>query len=195
MSIDSEKWTLPERYQLDSADKLKAAAQSQFELAKKVNSPLTTLLPVEAEFLRAQRTEAHIREIIDDTDPVTQLNLRRKLSDALAVQGRFGEAIEIEPGEAKKAEYQSYLDAGDKLCNCVNEGTWNNRPFRVTAHFVKREVFSQKSFIACSKCGALAQADIPPSIVKQRGLRRQTRDMAQKKDFKGLQRMTSDLLK
>lgn len=195
MNTDSEKWFLPRKFQLDSADKLKAAAQSQSELAKKVNSPFTTLSPVEAEFMRAQRIEAHITKIINDVDPVTQLTLRRKLADALATQGRFAMAIEVEPSASKRAEFQSYLDATDKLCNCVHGGTWKNRPFKTTAHYVKREIFGQKPFVACSKCGSLAQTDIPPSLIKQRGLRQQTRDLARKRDVEGLQGMTSELLR
>lgn len=190
-----ERWTLPPKHRLDSPAKLKAAAQSQSELAKKVNSPFTTLSPVENEFLRAQRIEQHIRGIIEAADPVDQLTLRRKLSDALATQGRFAEAIEIEPGQAKKAELRTYRDATDKLCNCVHEGSWKNRPFKTTAHYVKREIFGQKPFVACSKCGSLAQTDIPPSLVRQRGLRQQTRDLARKKDVKGLQGVTSELLR
>jgi len=191
----TEKWVLPERYQLNDPAKLKLAAQAQSELAKKANSPFTNLSPAEAEFVRAQRTENHIVKIINDVDPVTQLTLRRKLSDALAAQGRFAEAVEIEPSAAKQEELKAYRDAGSFLCSCVNEGTWKNKPFRVTAQFVKRQVWNQKPFIGCAKCGQIAQVDLPSELVKQRELRQQSRDMAVKKDVKGLQKYTAELLR
>lgn len=165
--MSEEKWQLPERFQLNSAERLEAATLAQKELAKRANSPFVNLSPQEAEYVRAKRIESEILKVINQVDSDAQLVLRGRLADALASQGRFSEAFEVEPNEQKKEEYKAYRDASEQGCKCINQGIWNGRPFRTTARYVVKRIWGQPDLIGCSRCGKFSRGPTPQEVAVQ----------------------------
>ena len=82
-----------------------------------------------------------------------------QLAEALAMQGRYGEAAEIHPNKMVRADYRRIIDAihldDDEKCNCPDTET---EDLTITPRFNERTVFSQRhgtavALITCVKCG------------------------------------------
>lgn len=165
---EKEKWTIPPKHRLDSADKLAASEKWQHELSKKANNPFVQLSPLEAERARAIRVEKEIRQALEITDdPQAVRALHFKLSEALAIQGRYNEALQYEVRPNYISEYQGLIEALNvkgKQCDCVHHQFQLNKdsPFygnkgtraHVTQQFVKQEIIIDGETVQIKKCNS-----------------------------------------
>lgn len=86
-----------------------------------------------------------------------------QLADALAMQGRYVEAAEIHPDEARTAYFEKTVRAlemdDEEKCNCPDDKTkMNGVDLSLTPRFEESKIFSPLhndvvSVIVCRKCG------------------------------------------
>ncbi len=154
--VEGEKWELPPRLRMDSAEKLAAADAAQRELARKVQSPFASVSPSERERERAARLVAEHKataELLGGYILVTQRRedlsggerrqlaaarealpvILTQLAEAYAATGRYDKAAEYEPDEGKRDEYLRIWEAVWK-----NDGEWCDCPPATSDHSQRR---------------------------------------------------------
>lgn len=120
---------------------------------------------------RAGHTRAHLTDaerlvsrgaLLEETargNLVAGMDASAQLAEALAMQGRYGEAAEIHPNKMVRADYRQIIDAiemdDEEKCNCPDTET---EELTITPRFNERTVFSQRhggavALVTCVKCG------------------------------------------
>lgn len=102
-----------------------------------------------------------------------------QLADALAMQGRYVEAAQIHPDEARTAEFERIAHAleidDEEKCNCPDDKTkMNGVDLSITPRFEERKIFSPihndvVSIITCRKCGHANARKAKSRLLPQQG--------------------------
>ena len=84
-----------------------------------------------------------------------------QLAEALAMQGRYGEAIEHHPNKTMRARYREIVDAiqmdDEEKCDCPDTET---EELTITPRYSERAIYSSRhkgavALVRCVKCGHL----------------------------------------
>lgn len=110
---------------------------------------------------------------------------RRKLAEALAMQGRYNEAVEVSPDDDTTAHYQEIATAivlpDDARCECPDvEGTQDGVELSITPRFVSQRIFSTQhnsvvDLVKCSTCGHSNARPLTGRLLQSQGAQAQNR--------------------
>ncbi|HZG53834.1 MAG TPA: hypothetical protein VEZ40_17150 [Pyrinomonadaceae bacterium] len=202
-----EKWFLPPKHRLDSAEKLAAADLEQIELSRRTQSPFAQLSAEERERAAAVRLVAEHKATVEllrgmikahEARPGDEPKLLRhrrelkaarealplvlsQLAEAYATTGYFETAAHYEPDRAKKAFYLRVWRAmwreDGHWCECPNT------PTGLPHTFVVNDIYSIRHqrmmpLMKCKRCKCLNVAPLRPELVAQRAHRRTAHGMA-----------------
>jgi hypothetical protein len=201
MTSAEEKWELPAALRV-TPENLADVEAWQREIARRVNSPFTSLSPLEHEIARARQLIEDHKLTLRGLDVIIKRggtrgkHLRRlkaaqearpivaaQLAEAYASAGRFDLAAEHDPAQRELylKIWQAVWSDDEDLCECeAHRGQGKNASFEVTQRFVLKDIFSLKhrqivSLIKCAGCAHLNARPATPDILAQRAHRARAR--------------------
>lgn len=103
---------------------------------------------------------------------------KSQLADALAMQGRYGSAVDIHPDPVRKEHFQQIINAiemdDEEKCDCADlTAKMSDVELAITPRFERAQVFSpvhaeMVSVVECSTCGHLNARPLRSRLLKHR---------------------------